>query len=181
MKTTILFLLMLSPILSLAQVGQTGSSGGGSIDSANFAKITDLLYDASNASEMPYVDGDTIRSRPFYSAPCWTLDSTVLSLYGTTFNRTWFRTTQDSLAVDSVFAVLSGATTDTVTFRVLWGVSRGTPTDSLSDLKCFSLTVGTLASSTKVIPPFRMVWMKLIEKDGTPSSAFISLNGRRKW
>jgi hypothetical protein len=180
MKT--IFLLLLCASTAFGQL--TRSGGGGSVSGAYWdstAVKAHLIYDASNAGEMPYVDGDTIRSRPFYSAPCWTLDSTVLSLYGTTFNRTWFRTTQDSLAVDSVFAVLSGATTDTVTFRVLWGVSRGTPTDSLSDLKCFSLTVGTLASSTKVIPPFRMVWMKLIEKDGTPSSAFISLNGRRKW
>lgn len=140
-----------------------------------------LLTDATAAVEYAYIHSDSLKSRAAYVSPCWTLDSTVMALYGTRFSRTWFRTGADSLAVDSLSAVLSGANTDTVTFRVRWGTDRTAAVDSLSDLKCYSLTVATGAKSTKVIPPYNFVWLALTEKDGAPVSASLMLDCRRRW
>lgn len=183
MKT--LYMVLLAVLMVSVSEGQLirRGGGGGSVDTNVVALKTDLVHNATNPSEMPYFNaaGDTLFSRPFYSAPAWVLDSTVLSLYGTSFNRTWFRTTADSLAVDSLVAVLQGTGTDTVSFRVYWGVSRAAAVDSLTDIKCFSLTTPTSQAQTKVIPPYRMVWVKVTEKDGTPKEAFISLNARRRW
>lgn len=165
-----------------AQDGVIRPVGGSStIDSANFARKSDLLPNATNGGQFTYIDTvgvDSMKSRAMYSAPPWSIDSANIK---TSFNRFWFRQTADSLAVDTVFCVLRGTATDTVTVRVLWGTSLGIPVDSLADLKCYSTTTGTKAASIKVISPYNLVWVKLVEADGTATEACIMLDGRRTW
>lgn len=178
MKNAI-FLLLLIPALALSQSNLSRPGGGGgtaTIDSTVWAKQTDLLHDATNASEMPYVDGDTLRSRPFYVAPAWTIDSTMVT---EGFNKFWFMTTHDSLAVDSLWGIVEHSTS--VVVRILWGVSSAAMTDSCTDLTVNSTTVGTLVTSTKVIPPFRQVYMKLVTVTGAVGDLGVRLNARRRW
>ena len=124
---------------------------------------------------------DSIRSVPFYEAPAMVYDSTMLDGYGTRINRSWFRTTADSVKIDSLISVMSGAVGDTVTFRVLWGQSRATPVDSTSDLQCVSRTTGTITASTKVIPPEQFVWVKVVKVTGAPIDAMLALDARRRF
>jgi hypothetical protein len=182
MKTLSIVLLVLIASVSFGQ-GLTNTGTRSAPDPAVWAKQTDLLHDASNQGEMPYVDGDTIRSRPFYSAPCWTLDSTVLSLYGTRFDRVWFRTSGDSLALDSLVVSMRGAGADTVSILIRWASVVGTYAagDSLVVIKADSGTKKTVAAQTKVIPPSRFVCLTVTEKDGTPVQAFAVLHARRRW
>jgi hypothetical protein len=179
---TLLLSLVVCVSMAGAQIYRPGG-GGGSVDSANFAKKTDLLYDATSAQELNYVKGDTLKSRPAYSAPCWTLPASILDADTTAFNYVWFSTTFDSLAVDSVVAVLTGVAADTVSLLIRWGSVVGTYAagDSFAVIKCDSGTKKTVAASTKVIPPNRFVSVSVTEYDGAPHQVFIMLNGRRKW
>jgi hypothetical protein len=133
-----------------------------------------LIYQsaAGTFAAAPYMHKSTIN---------WTLDSTALATYSTRFNRQWFRTGQDSIVVDSVGGIVSGAAGDSATLRVLWGQDRTVATDSCADIKIVSFTTGTIAVGTKTIPPERFVWLKVITKAGAPISIAIWLDTRRKW
>jgi hypothetical protein len=109
------------------------------------------------------------------------IDSTMLAYYGTRLNATIYKTDADSIAIDSLCAVsFDRANGDTVSVRVIWGASRTVAQDSTSDLRCYHTGGGVAASSTKVIPPNRHVWIKVVEMDGAPKEIFFELKGRRK-
>ena len=178
MKNTI-FLLLLIPALALSQSNLSRpGGGGGSVDTNVVALKTDLVHNATNPSEMPYFNatGDTLFSRPFYSAPAWTIDSTMVAAG---FNKFWFMTTRDSLAVDSLWGIVEHATSAVV--RILWGPSSASMTDSCTDLTVNSTTVGTLAASTKVIPPYTQVYLKITTVTGAVGDLGVRLNARRRW
>ena len=177
MKTTLLVLLLI-PALAAAQLHRPGGGGGGSVDTNVVALKSDLVHNATNPSEMPYFNaaGDTLFSRPFYSAPAWTIDSTMVAAG---FNKFWFMTTRDSLAVDSLWGIVEHATSAVV--RVLWGPSSASMTDSCTDLTVNSTTVGTLAASTKVIPPYTQVYLKITAVTGAVGDLGVRLNARRRW
>lgn len=150
------------------------------------ADTLDLLPNATSGGQLVYIDTvgvDTMKSRAAYSAPCWTLDSTVLALYGTRFDRVWFRTGEDSLALDSLVVAITGVAADTVSVLIRWANVIGTYAagDSLTVIKADSGTKKTVAAQTKVIPPSRFVCLTVTEKDGSPVQAFAVLHGRRKW
>ncbi len=184
MKTILyaVILLILVPCAALAQLEGPGGSGGSNA-TAVAAQINDslnarLVFDATNPGEMPYFNKtrDTLYSRPFYSAPAWTIDSSMVS---TSFKKMWFRTTADSLAVDSLWGITRNATS--CVLRVLIAKSAASMTDSLTDLTVSSQTVGTLAASTKVIPPYSQVWLQIVTVTGAVGDVTIGLNARRRW
>jgi hypothetical protein len=163
MKTTILLLLLCVPFLSPGQLVRHHPIASG----------TYLIPADTNSMIMS-------RYRGSFNGMDWTLDSSVLSYYGTNFNRQWFRTMKDSVVIDSIGGIMVGAVGDTVTFRYLWGVNRQVPEDSCADMQVTSLTVGNIIAGTKTIPPERFVWLKVTKKTGAPVSAAIFIDARRK-
>jgi hypothetical protein len=118
---------------------------------------------------------------PIYSIN-WTLDSTFISTYGLSTNRTWFKSGIDTLMVDSAKAVSYGrASTDTVSIRILWGVNRSSPSDSLADLKIFNSTIGlAVGGANKKIGPKSWVWIKVVEADGSAREVEFAIEVWRK-